>query len=81
MITPITPASLKRGYVKNQPQGYFFCPDTMSFFGDTMSNFKVLNFDSQYWRLVRKRPTPAMYPHIGNGWLFDKITFAVKPLV
>lgn len=78
MITP-TPFAIKRGYVKNQPQGDFFCPDTLSLFDDTMSNFKVLNFDDNYWRLVRKRPTAGMYR--GNGWLFDKITFAVKPLV
>lgn len=80
MIMP-TPFAIKRGYVKNQPKGYFFCPDTLSFFGDTMDNFKVLNFDDRSWRLVRKRPTPAMYPHLGSGWLFDKKTFAVTPLV
>ena len=79
MKTP-TPSEIKRSYIKHQPQGYFFCADTMSFFGDTMANFRVHNFDANHWRLVRKRATPAMAPHIGNGWLFNKVTFEVTTI-
>ena len=71
-----TPSEIKRSYIKHQPQGYFFCADTMSIFGDTMADFRVHNFDANHWRLVRKRPTPAM--SIGNGWLFNKVTFEVS---
>jgi hypothetical protein len=55
--------------------GYFFCRDTMKFFGDTMANFGVRDGGSieiitdngpetvEVWDLYRKKPRHGLYGH------------------
>ena len=37
----MTSSELKYQHERNNPDGYFFCRKTMSFFGDTMRNYAV----------------------------------------
>jgi len=64
----MTPGVLKGLYQRNNPAGHFFDKDTMRFFGDTMSNFKVRDAgkvktmtgngieEAEAWELLRRRP-------------------------
>ena len=62
----MTASGLKDLYEKNNPQGYFFSPRTMRFFGDRMSNFGVRSavvksrgekgmIEVEVWDLYRKK--------------------------
>ena len=64
----MTASGLKKLYETNNPRGYFFCRNTMRFFGDTMGNFGVRDAgkiragygkgieEVDAWELYRKRP-------------------------
>lgn len=50
-----TPANLKYWHQKLDPDSNFFARDTMKFFGDTLSNYRVVNHGKLY-ELQRKNP-------------------------
>jgi hypothetical protein len=64
----MTILELRHLYKHNNPEGHFFDRKTMSFFGDTMSNFGVRDGgeiktltekgveNAEVWELYRKRP-------------------------
>lgn len=74
----MTPSDLKI-HVENTGS-YFFTRETMSFFGDTMSNYRVrsatvidhFNKKVECWELWRKRP--VKYGECSSAY-FDKQTF------
>jgi len=51
----MTPSQLKQLHLKHDPESYYFTRDTMSFFGDTMANYRVITHES-FYELARKRP-------------------------
>lgn len=51
----MTPSQLKRKHEAHNPNSYYFSPDTMRFFGDTMSNYYCSETEDT-WILLRKQP-------------------------
>jgi hypothetical protein len=73
-------SEVKKMYEFKNPNGYFFTRNNMSFFGDTMANFGVADYDENSWHLYRKKTTSKSGNYVGSGWLFDKKTFKVTPI-
>ena len=71
----MTPTELKQKHEVNHPDSKFFSKDTMSFFGDTMSNFGCYEED-EYWILYRKRRGRKNAPL--NHYKFSKEDFDYK---
>jgi hypothetical protein len=67
----MTPYELKRRYYEHNPNGHFFDPKTMKFFGDTMKNYGVTELQG-YYCLYRKHPVKQGLQC--SSW-FDKETF------
>jgi hypothetical protein len=51
----MSPSELKRQHEQHNPNSLYFAPDTMQFFGDTMSNYQCKD-GGNVWLLCRKRP-------------------------
>jgi len=58
-------------YMVEQTGSFFFTPDTMSFFGDTMSNYGVRELDDSF-ELYRKKPVKH---NTTSSAYFDKTNF------
>ena len=81
----MTPENLKELYestkAANKEPAYYFRPDTMQFFGDTMSNYRVTEetimelvdgamVEVLYYVLHRKRPVKKSYRPAGPAAWF-----------
>lgn len=67
----MTPSELKREVEQTPSERFFFTPEAMRFFGDTMSNYGVRSAGKN-WELYRKRP--VKHGQKGSTY-FDKKTF------
>jgi hypothetical protein len=65
------PSELKYNHETRNPNSYFFTRDTMQFFGDTMSNFRVKD-KGTHFELYRKHPVKH---GLNSSYYFDKTTF------
>lgn len=54
----MTPVELKRLHEENNRSSFFFCRETMRYWGDTMRNFHVTD-GGDVWVLSRVRPTKS----------------------
>jgi len=54
----MTANNLRQEYIENNPEGKFFTPANMAFFGDSMANYGVRSAGrgDDVWELYRKRP-------------------------
>lgn len=75
----MTPQNLKEEYesfkAANKEPAYYFSPDTMKFFGDTMANYKVTEETidgTDYYVLHRKRPIKKSFQPAGPCAYFRK---------
>jgi len=55
----MTPSQIKAIYQKKHPDGHFFTPKTMKFFGDTMKNYGCRKFENMTV-MYRKPGSPIM---------------------
>lgn len=67
----MTASEVKRNYQRNDPEGHFFDRKTMTFFGDTMSNFGCRD-GGDNWIIYRKNP--VQFGLLGE-FAFQKETF------
>jgi len=83
----MTPAELKKLHEQASPGNYFFTPETMRFFGDTMSNYGVrktkintrMEKNVEVWELYRKNPVKRGLQRSAYFTLSGKVVFKAKP--